>query len=175
MTPESAERIAKNLLHGLQQACDNVEGVSIEIITPRLNVDIVVHTPGCEPYQKDPDDVGYDLRAEVDEVIHAGCRKLIPLGVSLAFPPTHGAFIFDKSGVALKQGIIRMAGVIEGSYRDTWAAVLYNSSDEPWIIKKFDRVCQVVFLEITKVKFNKVTQLPESARGTNGFGSSGVK
>lgn len=123
---------------------------------------------------------GFDIRANLTEPITLlpGERKLIPTGLYSVIPEGYYVQIHDRSGLALKQGIHTMAGVIDSSYRGEWGIVLINLGKDPFVINPGDRIAQGVTHEVIQTFFTQIVDFDEndaSDRGTKGFGASGVK
>jgi dUTP pyrophosphatase len=124
-------------------------------------------------------DVGIDLYAQVGCTIHAG--KTAILGTGVAWEPivwTSGTkpcmIVKSRSGLAFNHTIEASgAGVIDSSFRGEIKVKLYNNSDRPYIVMKGDRIAQGIILELPMVDVLEVTELSDTARGANGFGSSG--
>ena len=114
----------------------------------------------------------YDLKAHDNEVIPAHGVAMIPLNLKVAIPPGYFLLLLSRSGLAVK-GIITLAGLVDSNYRGIVSAVLANSTDENFVIKKGQRCCQGVLLRTTEVEFNQVEKLDETNRNDKGFGSSG--
>jgi len=120
---------------------------------------------------------GLDLEAYVnaDIVLAPGERELIPTGISVAIPDTMEIQIRPRSGLAFKNGIsvVNTPGTIDSDYRGEIKVLLINHGKENFIIKKFQRIAQMVVSPIIKVKLKIVEELPETIRGEGGFGSTG--
>ena len=120
---------------------------------------------------------GLDLEAYVnaDIVLAQGERKLISTGISVAIPDTMEIQIRPRSGLAFKNGIsvVNTPGTIDSDYRGEIKVLLINHGKENFIIKKFQRIAQMVVSPIIKVKLKIVEELPETIRGEGGFGSTG--
>ena len=122
---------------------------------------------------------GMDLYAAVaeDAVIKAGEWKLVPTGIALAIPPGYEAQVRPRSGLALKQGVSVMntPGTIDADYRGEVGVILVNHSKEDLVIKRGDRIAQMVIKEYVRIEFDEVEELSETTRGSGGFGHTGVK
>jgi len=120
---------------------------------------------------------GLDLEAYINDdiVLAPGERKLIPTGISIAIPDTMEIQIRPRSGLAFKNGIsvVNTPGTIDADYRGEIKVLLINHGNENFIIKKFQRIAQMVVCPIIKVKLKVVEDLPETVRGEGGFGSTG--
>jgi dUTP pyrophosphatase len=122
---------------------------------------------------------GMDLYAAVNPevVIPPGEWKLVPTGISIALPDGYEAQVRPRSGLALKQGvsILNTPGTVDADYRGEVGVILMNHSKQDLIIKRGDRIAQMIINKIERVAIEQVEDLPETERGTGGFGSTGVK
>lgn len=122
-------------------------------------------------------DAGVDLRSTCDIVLQPFERALIPCGIALAIPRGYAGFVLPRSGLAAKHGvsIVNAPGLIDSDYRGEVGVVLVNlDAHEPFVVERGDRIAQLVILQVPVVEFDQNEQLPETERGTGGFGSSGV-
>ena len=121
---------------------------------------------------------GMDLQAYISEeiILKPGERKLIPTGLSIAIPENLEIQIRPRSGLAYKKGIsvVNTPGTIDSDYRGEIKVLLINLGKEDFIIKKFERIAQMVVCPITKVILSEANDLPDTIRGEGGFGSTGV-
>jgi dUTP pyrophosphatase len=121
---------------------------------------------------------GMDLQAYISEeiILKPGERKLIPTGLSVAIPENLEIQIRPRSGLAYKKGIsvVNTPGTIDSDYRGEIKVLLINLGKEDFIIKKFERIAQMVVCPITKVVLSETNDLPDTIRGEGGFGSTGV-
>jgi dUTP pyrophosphatase len=117
-------------------------------------------------------DLAADLYAAVDMIIEAGATVLVPTGVAMEFPSTHGALVEDRSGLAVK-GITTLAGVIDPGYRGEIRVVAANLGANTVEVKQGDRIAQLRIVRRIEAEFVEVAELGEAARGTGGFGSTG--
>ena len=122
---------------------------------------------------------GMDLRANIEVPITLKTleRKIIPTGLSIALPEGYGAQVRPRSGLAAKHGIsvLNSPGTIDADYRGDIGVIMVNLSLEDFIIAPQDRIAQLVIAQFTKVEWQIVEALPESERGSGGFGSTGKK
>ena len=102
-------------------------------------------------------------------------RVLVKTGVSCVFPPNCFGSIRARSGLAMKNGIIVLAGVIDEDYRGEIGVLLFNSSKKPFEISKFDRIAQIIIQPYTRVTLEETSDLGDTSRGKGGFGSTGHK
>jgi len=121
---------------------------------------------------------GADLCAAVerDTIIAPGERALIPTGFAIALPDGHEAQVRPRSGLALRSGItcLNSPGTIDADYRGPINVILANFGSEPFVVRRGERIAQLVIAPVTRALFDLVEELPQSARAANGFGSTGV-
>ncbi|MGA0373833.1 MAG: dUTP diphosphatase [Flavobacteriaceae bacterium] len=122
---------------------------------------------------------GMDLRAYIEGPITLKTleRKIIPTGLSIALPEGYEAQIRPRSGLAAKHGIsvLNAPGTIDADYRGDIGVILVNLSQEDFTIAPQDRIAQLVIAPYIKVEWQIVETLPDSERGSGGFGSTGKK
>jgi len=122
---------------------------------------------------------GMDLCAAVTEplILAPGERKLVPTGLSIALPEGFEAQVRPRSGLALKNGlaVLNSPGTIDADYRGEVQVILANMSNDPFTITRGMRIAQMVVAAYERVVWEKVETLPETARGTGGFGSTGTR
>lgn len=121
---------------------------------------------------------GCDLVAAVERsvTLQPGQRQLIPTGIAMALPPGFEAQIRPRSGLALKQGItvLNTPGTIDADYRGEIGIILINLGQEPVTIDRGMRIAQMVIARHETARFDIMQTLPETDRGTGGFGSTGT-
>ena len=121
---------------------------------------------------------GLDLMAAIDgEVtLAAGARQLVPAGVSIALPAGYEAQVRPRSGLALKHGItvLNSPGTIDADYRGEVKVLLINHGAEAFVLKRGDRIAQMVVAPVTRIAWNVVETLDETERGAGGYGSTGI-
>ena len=95
----------------------------------------------------------------------------------MAIPEGYEGQVRPRSGLALKHGIgmLNAPGTIDADYRGEIGIILFNFSDKPFIIRRGDRIAQMVFAKLEKAEFQQVDQLSDTTRGDGGFGHTGVK
>ena len=117
---------------------------------------------------------GYDLSSAVDAVIPPNGRLAVSTGIAIGLPEGTYGRVAPRSGLAYKFGIDVFAGVIDQDYRGEVKCILYNSGDQPFVIKSGDRIAQLV-LEVIKIPdVAVVLEIDDTERGAGGFGSTGV-
>lgn len=128
------------------------------------------------PSYAHPGDAGADLRSRIDVVLAPGERRLVPTGVAIALPSGYAAFIHPRSGLATKHGlsIVNAPGTVDAGYRGEISVTLINTDrTEPISLQRGDRIAQMVIQRVETAAFDVVDELPQSVRGTGGFGSTG--
>jgi dUTP pyrophosphatase len=125
------------------------------------------------PSYANPGDAGMDIYSNENLVIRPGYRALVKTGISMEFPKNYAVLIWDKSGVA-KKGIKTMAGVWDSCYRGECKVVLLNVGSEDYLVKKGDKIAQILIQPVVHAKIEETENLSNTKRGSGGFGSSGV-
>jgi len=107
--------------------------------------------------------------------LEPGAREAIPTGLALAIPRGYEGQVRARSGIALRHGIacVNAPGTIDSDYRGEVKVILGNLGTEPFKIRRGDRIAQLVIAPVLRAAFEAVFELPESARGEGGFGSTG--
>ena len=118
---------------------------------------------------------GLDLRAAEATTLKSGARFLMPTGLAIALAPQHEAQVRPRSGMAVKHGItvLNAPGTIDEDYRGEIKVPLINHGQEDFMIRRGDRIAQMVIAPIAHARLTEVTSLDETTRGAGGFGSSG--
>ncbi len=122
---------------------------------------------------------GMDLRAAVPEdaplTLVPGARALAPTGLAVALPAGFEAQVRPRSGLALKHGItcLNTPGTIDADYRGEVQVLLINLGDAPFVIKRGERIAQMVIAPVTQASWVETDTLDDTARGAGGFGSTG--
>jgi dUTP pyrophosphatase len=142
----------------------------MKVLITKLDPDLPI------PSYAKPGDAGADVYSRIDCEIKPGERSLIPTGIAIALPEGYAAFAHPRSGLAIKYGvgIVNAPGTIDAGYRGELQMILINhDKNESFVIKRGDRIAQLVFQRVEKVEFVEVAELPGSNRGSGGFGSTG--
>ncbi|HRO34523.1 MAG TPA: dUTP diphosphatase [Brevundimonas sp.] len=122
---------------------------------------------------------GMDLRAAVAEdapmTLAPGARALVPTGLKIALEPGYEAQVRPRSGLALKHGItcLNSPGTIDSDYRGEVGVILANLGQEPFVIRRGERIAQMVIARHEQATVAEVETLDDTARGAGGFGSTG--
>jgi dUTP pyrophosphatase len=144
-----------------------------EIGVKKLTETALIPTRGSEGA------VGYDMYSDEDVTIQPGKRYLVSTGIAFQFPKSiysdmsYYARIAPRSGLAVKQGIDVFAGVVDPDYTGEVKVCLYNSGDSDFVVSKGDRIAQAIFTPILLPELEEVAELKQTARGADGFGSTG--
>ena len=130
------------------------------------------------PFRATAGSAGMDLYACIDEpvTLALGEKAVIPTGIAIALPsPELGAFVFARSGLAIKHGIglLNAVGVIDSDYRGEVCVGVINQLSEPYTINPGERIAQLVILPVSLIEPVEVDELDETERGAGGFGSTG--
>jgi len=134
------------------------------------------------PTKVHPNDAGFDISSIEDIIIASKEQYCVPTGIAMTFPNDCYCRIAPRSGLAFKYGIDVLAGVIDYEYLDEIKVILINHGKNDFIIKKGDRIAQLIFEKIyTPQNIEEVTyedlineSLNKNSRGIKGFGSSGI-
>ena len=129
------------------------------------------------PKYKTEGSSGLDLMAFIDNPIKISpnTSALIPTGISVAISNDLEIQIRPRSGLAAKSSVtvLNTPGTIDSDYRGEIKIILFNHGKEDFIIKNKDRVAQMILVPIIKIEFEEVDELPNTIRGSGGFGSTG--
>ena len=140
--------------------------IAIHMLDDRLPMPVFAH----------PGDAGADLATAVDIVIEPGERVLVPTGIAIAMPDGYAGFVHPRSGLAARSGltIVNAPGTVDAGYRGEIKVCLLNTDRRtPIKLKRGDLIAQLVVQRVARVRFEPVSELPASARGTAGHGSTG--
>ena len=140
-----------------------------------VNVNVLkIHEKAVLPKQGSSLAAGSDLYSVEEYTLQPLSRRLISTGLKMQFPSNVYGRIAPRSGLAFKNGIDTMAGVIDPDYTGEIKVLLYNNSNEPFEIKSGERIAQIIFESFKQPLFNEVKQIQETERSSGGFGSTGV-
>lgn len=141
--------------------------MNIQLISPKAKM----------PKRGTNQSAGYDIfPAEFPVTIRPKTRETISTGIKLAIPPGHYGQIAPRSGLAHKTGIDTLAGVIDADYRGEIKVILYNTSDEDYIIEdNSTAIAQLLIIPVSWPQICAASDLDETDRGDKGFGSTDKK
>lgn len=128
------------------------------------------------PKQMREGDAGYDLYSLDKVKLQYNKVNIIRTGIAIEIPPGYVGLIRDRSGLAIKFGITTRAGVIDSTYRGEIMVAIVVEVLEIYpqhFLEKGDRIAQLVIVPYLSLPVERVSELPESIRGDQGFGSSG--
>ena len=153
----------------------------MSVATSALRVRIA-RQPGSEglplPTPATPGSAGFDLAAAVvgECVVEPGERLLVPTGFAIAVPEGYEAQVRPRSGLALRHGIVvpNAPGTIDSDYRGEVKVIVMNTGPEPFVIKRGDRIAQLVVAPVAHAEWLEVASLDDTERGAGGFGHSGT-
>ena len=123
---------------------------------------------------------GLDVVAGVPEAVpvelEPGARALIPTGFALEIPVGYEAQVRPRSGLAIKHGVtlLNTPGTIDADYRGELMVILINHGSEPFLVRRGDRIAQLVIGPVAQVAVVAVDALTDTERGQGGFGSTGA-
>lgn len=123
-----------------------------------------------------PGDAGLDLHAAADVTLAPGARALVGTGVAVAIPEGFAGLVVPRSGLALRHGVslVNTPGLIDAGYRGEVRVLLVNHDPAaPVTLRRGERIAQLVVLPVEQAELAEVDELPPSARGPGGFGSTG--
>jgi dUTP pyrophosphatase len=144
---------------------------AVEILVTRLDDGVPL------PSYAHPGDAGADLVTTVDLTLGPGERAMVGTGIALALPDGYAAFVHPRSGLAHRLGvsIVNTPGTVDAGYRGEIAVVLVNHDLRETVhFRRGDRIAQLVIQRVEQARFEEVAQLPASARGAGGYGSTGL-
>jgi dUTP pyrophosphatase len=150
-------------------------------VTPKIAVVQLDHAKGLPlPAYETAGAAGMDLRAAVAEgeplTLAPMSRAMVPTGLSFAVPEGFEAQVRPRSGLAAKSGIscLNTPGTIDSDYRGEVKVILVNLGEEAFIIRRGDRIAQLVIAPVARAEWRVVDSLEDTARGAGGFGSTGA-
>jgi dUTP pyrophosphatase len=128
------------------------------------------------PAHAHPGDGGTDLVARNRVALEPGARALVPTGIAVAIPVGYAGLVTPRSGLAVRHGltVLNGPGLVDSGYRGELKVTLVNLGAEPAVLERGDRIAQLVIVPVETQELTPVTELPESARGSGGFGSTGA-
>lgn len=148
--------------------------VALRILDPRLGADYPL------PDYATAASAGMDLRAMLDAqlVLAPGASVLVPSGIAIHIgDPELCGVLLPRSGLGHKHGLVlgNLTGLIDADYQGPLMVSLWNRSAVPYTIAPGDRIAQLVFVPVARVRFRQVDEFAQSARGGGGFGHTGVR
>ena len=143
----------------------------VKVLVKKLNPKVQL------PSYKTEGSSGMDLMAFIESSIKIdpNTSAIIPTGISVAIPNDVEIQIRPRSGLAAKSSssVLNTPGTIDSDYRGEIKVILFNHSSKEFIVNNNDRIAQIILVPILKINFEEVDNLPETVRGSGGFGSTG--
>lgn len=144
----------------------------------RIAVKVLPHGEGLPlPAYATEHAAGADLLAAVaaELVLAPGERALVPTGIAVALPEGYELQVRPRSGLAIRHGItcLNSPGTIDADYRGEIRLILINLGQEPYTIRRGDRLAQAILAPVLRLEWQPVAALPETERGEGGFGHTG--
>jgi dUTP pyrophosphatase len=150
--------------------------VSLQISLQRL-----AHAEGLPlPAYETRGSAGMDLRAAVPDdepiTLRPGSRTMVPTGLCIAVPEGYEAQVRPRSGLAARQGLtcLNTPGTVDSDYRGEVKVILINLGEEDAVIRRGDRIAQMVICPVVQASWVETASLDQTARGAGGFGSTGA-
>ena len=149
-------------------------------MTPQIAVVRLPHAEGLPlPAYETPGSAGMDLRAAAPEhepiTLRPGARALVPTGLCMAIPMGFEVQVRPRSGLAAKHGVtcLNTPGTIDSDYRGEVKVILINLGEEDFVIRRGERIAQMIVAPVVQAAWLETESLDETARGAGGFGSTG--
>ena len=149
-------------------------------VTIKVEVLQLAHAKGLPlPAYQTADAAGLDLTAAVADdapvTLAPGARAVIPTGLAMALPPGTEAQIRPRSGLAARHGVtvLNTPATIDADYRGEIGVLLINHGSAPFVIRRGERIAQLVIARVAQAQLLPVSALPPTSRGTGGWGSTG--
>jgi dUTP pyrophosphatase len=149
-------------------------------VTPAIPIVRLPHADGLPlPAYETAQAAGMDLRAAVPDeapiTLAPGERFAVPTGLAFALPAGFEGQVRPRSGLAAKAGVtcLNSPGTIDADYRGEVKVILINHGQEPFVVRRGERIAQLVIAPVVQASWTEVESLDETARGAGGFGSTG--
>jgi len=137
-------------------------------------VKITLDEGAVMPQRAHKQDAGLDLFSREDRAILDGDSAVFDTGVHIELPPGTFGQLFSKSGLNVNYNIVSCGGTIDEGYTGSIHVKLYNLGKKPYMIRKGQKICQLVIMPCLKPDLEIVNRLEDTERGEKGFGSSGL-
>jgi dUTP pyrophosphatase len=149
-------------------------------VNPTVPITRLPHAEGLPlPAYETAQAAGMDLRAAVPDdeplTLRPGSRFAVPTGLALALPPGFEGQVRPRSGLAFKHGVtcLNTPGTIDADYRGEVKVILVNHGEEDFVVRRGERIAQLVIAPVVQAVWAEVDSLDETVRGAGGFGSTG--
>jgi dUTP pyrophosphatase len=144
----------------------------------KIKVSVINKSNNSLPNYETVNSSGLDLKAYIDNeiVLKPLERALVPTGLFISIPEGYEAQVRPRSGLAAKHGltVLNSPGTIDADYRGEIKVILVNLSNNEFVIKSGERICQLVFAKVERIEWKQVEILDETNRGSGGFGHTGI-
>ena len=137
-------------------------------------INICPTSTGKQPYKAYVDSAGFDLYADETILVLPRNRTLVSIGLSMQIPLGYCDKIYSRSGLANKHAIFAFNGIIDPGFSGVVKVLLFNLSDEEYLVQKGTRIAQMIFVKTENVVFEFDILDLKSDRNNKGFGSSGI-
>lgn len=132
-----------------------------------------IHPDAKIPKYAHHDDAGFDLFTPENVIVKKGERFGVPTGIAMEIPEGYVGLIWDKSGIAIKNGMKTLGGVIDSTYRGEVLVGMINLSGNDYVFEKGHKIAQMIIQKKETVEFEECSELADTTRGCGGFGSTG--
>lgn len=141
----------------------------MEISVRRLDADLPL------PARAHPGDAGVDLVSRIDLDLRPGEWAMVPTGIAVAIPEAHVGLVAPRSGLAARHGIgvVNGPGIVDAGFRGEVNVLLINHGTDDFAVVRGDRIAQLLVVPCVAIDLVEADVLPDSSRGTSGFGSTG--
>lgn len=141
----------------------------MEISVRRLDADLPL------PARAHPGDAGVDLVSRIDLDLRPGEWAMVPTGIAVAIPEGHVGLVAPRSGLAARHGIgvVNGPGIVDAGFRGEVNVLLINHGTDDFAVVRGDRIAQLLVVPCVAIDLVEADVLPDSSRGTSGFGSTG--
>lgn len=149
---------------------DQADPGTLQLRVKRLDADVPL------PAYAHDGDAGMDLAASQDVVLPPGGRAAVPTGLAMAVPDGWVGLVHPRSGLARRHGVTvaNAPGTIDAGYRGEVLVLLVNLGDEEVVLRRGERVAQLLLQRVGRAEVVEVDDLDDTTRGTGGFGSTGL-
>ena len=125
------------------------------------------------PSYAHPGDAAMDMYALEQTVLRPGVQQAVKTGIAMEIPHGYAGLVWDKSGLAIREGLKTTGGVIDAGYRGEIMIGMINLSGKPYTFEAGHKIAQMIIQKVEACEIVEATELADSARGEKGFGSTG--
>ncbi len=124
--------------------------------------------------KKHKSDAGWDIHSEENYTLPIGGRHKFSTGLVIAVPENHKGQVCNRSGLSARYGLMVFEGTVDPDYRGEVFVTIINLGQDEYTVSVGDRIAQLVLQRVNTEPFERVDRLPDTNRGSNGFGSTGI-